>query len=140
LTNRIAEIDALLAAVEINITKSALYAPFSGRVAAQTAEASETIRAGQQIVSLIETAVPELRVGLPLSLDVNALSNVSVAVGERVLPASLKWLRPDIDPVTRTRTGLFSLTSEVPVIFGLTAALLLETHVTATGAWVPVDA
>ena len=140
LTNRIAEIDALLAAVEINIAKSALYAPFSGRISAQAAEASETIGAGQQIVSLIETAVPELRVGLPLSLDADALADVSVAVGEVVLPATLKWLRPDIDPITRTRTGLFSLSTGRPVVFGQTAALLLETHVAAQGAWVPVDA
>lgn len=140
LANRIAEIDALLAAVEINISKSALYAPFSGRIAAQAVEASETIGAGQQIVSVIETAVPELRVGLPLSVDATTLSDVSVAVGDTTVSATLKWLRPDIDPVTRTRTALFSLETKAPIVFGQTAALLLDTKISAEGAWVPVDA
>lgn len=140
LTNRIAEIDALLAAVEINIAKSALYAPFSGQIAAQAAEVSETIGAGQQIVTVIETAVPELRVGLPLSIDAAQLSDVSVVIAGVTVPATLKWLRPDIDPVTRTRIGLFSLTYETPIIFGQSAALLLDTEVVTEGAWIPVDA
>lgn len=140
LTNRIDEIDALLAAVEINIAKSALYAPFSGQIAAQTAEAAETISAGQQIVTLIETSAPELRVGLPLSMDADGLQDVSVSVGGIVVPATLKRLRPDVDPVTRTRTAVFSLPADTPVVFGQTAALLLETEVAATGAWIPVDA
>ena len=140
LTNRIAEIDALLAAVDINITKSTLYAPFAGQIAVQAAEASETIRAGQQIVTVIETAMPELRVGLPLSVDTSVLSDVSIRIGDRTVPARLKWVRPDIDPVTRTRTALFSLAPDTPVVFGQSAALLLDTTVRARGAWVRLDA
>lgn len=56
------------------------------------------------------------------------------------MPATLKRLRPDVDPVTRTRTALFSLPADTPVVFGQTAALLSETEVAATGAWIPVDA
>lgn len=140
LSNRIAETDATLEAVKINIAKSELYAPVTGQIAAQSVDAAETISAGQQIVTVIETSVPELRVGLPIDLDAAKLAYVSVDIDGTVIPATLKRLRPDIDPVTRTRTGLFTIETDLPVLIGQTAALLLDTDIPATGAWVPTDA
>lgn len=140
LVNRIAETDAALRAVEINIEKSVLYAPFSGQIAAQTVDEAETISAGQQIVRVMETSVPELRVGLPLDVGEADLAAVFVDINGVDVPATLKRLRPDVDPVTRTRTALFSIDPATEVIFGQTVSLQLETEVRADGAWVPVDA
>ncbi len=140
LVNRIAQTDAALTAVEINISKSTLYAPFAGQIAAQSADMAETISAGQQIVSVVETSAPEFRVGLPLDIPAKALGEATVEIGDRLVQARLKRLRPDIDPVTRTRTALFALPKDTPVVFGQTAALLFETTVNQPGAWVAVDA
>lgn len=140
LQNRIAETDAALETVTINIAKSQLVAPVSGQIASQSVDAAETITAGQEIVTVIETSVPELRVGLPLNVGRDQLTAVSVEIDGTAVNATLKRLRPDIDPVTRTRTGLFTLETDMPLLIGQSAALLLDTQVTATGAWVPVDA
>jgi RND family efflux transporter MFP subunit len=141
LTNRIAETDAALRAIEINLRKSVLLAPVTGRIAAQTAEAAETVQAGHQIVSVLDTTRPEVRIGLPLEIGAQDLQDVMIEVGGRPLPATLKRLRADIDPVTRTRTALFDLAAPAgEVVFGQTATLVLERFVPAEGMWLPLDA
>jgi RND family efflux transporter MFP subunit len=140
LSNRIAEIDAALRSVSINLEKSIMIAPVSGQIATQTAETGETIQAGKQIVSLMETTRPELRVGLPLDVAAERLQAVQVELSGGKTPATLKRLRPDIDPVTRTRTALFTLPAGTGALFGQTAALTLDTFVEQQGAWVPLDA
>ncbi len=86
LTSRIAEIDAALKSVQINLEKSVIYAPFDGQVGAQNVDAAETIQAGQPIVRLMETSAPELRVGLPLDIAADELNSVEVSFGEQILP------------------------------------------------------
>lgn len=140
LLNRIAETDAAIRAVEINIEKSVLHAPFSGQIATQSVDETETITAGQHIVRVMETSVPEVRVGLPLEISEEELAAVTVEIDGVDIPATLKRLRPDVDPVTRTRTALFALDPQTAVVFGQTVALRLDTPVSASGAWVPVDA
>ncbi|SHH94560.1 efflux RND transporter periplasmic adaptor subunit [Marivita hallyeonensis] len=140
LRNRIAEIDAALTSVRINIDKSVLYAPFDGQVGAQSVDGGETLAAGQAVLTLLETGTPEVRVGLPLSLSPDILKDAQVDVGGTVYPARLRHLRPDIDPVTRTRTALFEIEATSAPIFGQTATLMLQTEKAIEGAWVPLDA
>ncbi|WP_259994310.1 hypothetical protein [Sulfitobacter sp. S190] len=53
---------------------------------------------------------------------------------------TLRRVRPDVDPVTRTRTALFEIDTLTAATFGQTATLILQTEVAARGTWVPVDA
>lgn len=140
LVNRIAETDAALQAVAVNLSKSVLRAPVSGRIAAQTADASETVSPGQPVVAIMETSAPEFRVGLPLDLDPSFLSTAEIQIASRSYPAELLQMRPDIDPATRTRTALFRLPKDTPFLFGQTAWLALKVETQATGMWVVLDA
>ena len=140
LRGRIAEIDAALSTVAINIEKSMLHAPFDGRIGALEVEAAETVNPGQMILSLIETAAPHVRVGIPLSVSEDSLKQVTIEVAGQQYTAKLQQLRPDIDPTTRTRTALFALDTEQAIAFGQTASLLVQTEVDARGAWVSLDA
>ena len=140
LTSRIAEIDAALLTLHINIEKSVLLAPFSGRVGAQDVEQMETLAAGQAVLSLIETSTPRVRVGLPLHLSADDIGDVKIAVNGVEYTATLDQFRPDIDPSTRTRTALFALDTATDFAFGQSATLLLETRVPSSGAWIDLDA
>lgn len=140
LASRIREIDAGLLSLQINIEKSVLHAPFTGRVGAQDVEEKETLAAGQSVLTLIETGTPRVRVGLPLHLTAEDISQVVIAVNGVKYPAVLDQLRPDIDPSTRTRTALFTLENGTEFTFGQSATVLIETPVTATGAWIDLDA
>lgn len=140
LRNRIIEVDAALASIRINIEKSVLHAPFDGRIAAQNVDGSETLSPGQPVVTLIKTHAPEVRIGLPLDIDITGLDRTQVRLGDQVVPATLRQIRPDLDPVTRTRTALFTLETDSTPVIGQTATLLLPQHIAARGLWVPMDA
>ncbi|MEL6681868.1 MAG: efflux RND transporter periplasmic adaptor subunit [Pseudomonadota bacterium] len=140
LAARIAEIDAGLQTVQINLAKSVIRAPFSGRVGILAVEANETLAAGQHVLTLIDTSTPVMRVGLPLDISPETLQMVKVEIEGRTYPAALKQLRPDIDPVTRTRTALLNVLTDAAPAFGQSATLMIDTTVTARGAWVPIDA
>ena len=140
LTSRIAETEAALATVAINLEKSVLLAPFAGRIGAQSVDGGETLSAGQAVVTLIETAAPQIRVGLPLSFTEDMLRGLTITLSGIQYSAEFIQFRPDIDPITRTRTALFALQTEEAPTFGQTATLLIDTTVKAEGAWVPMDA
>ncbi|MEO1796147.1 MAG: efflux RND transporter periplasmic adaptor subunit [Pseudomonadota bacterium] len=138
LVSRIAETDAALTSVAIRLEKSRIVAPFDGRVTERLVDGGETLGAGQRILGLVETSAPTVRVGVPLDLTEGALSTVEIEAGGKTLPAELLSLRPDIDPVTRTRTALFQLDAQSKVTFGETARLIMSQSVEADGLWVPV--
>jgi multidrug efflux pump subunit AcrA (membrane-fusion protein) len=50
----------------------------------------------------------------------------------------LVTLRPDIDPVTRTRTAIFEIETENALLFGQTARLMVEEKVETAGLWLPM--
>ncbi len=137
---RIAEIDAALQTVQINIDKSIIRAPLAGRIGTLAVEAEETLGAGQHVLSLIETTDPVIRVGVPLDLSPEMLQRATIEIEGAPHQAELKQLRPDIDPVTRTRTALFRILADTAPTFGQTATLLIDAPVQARGAWVPMDA
>lgn len=140
LAGRIAEIEAGLATVAINIEKSVMHAPFDGQVGALDVDIAETVSPGQMVLTLIETGPPMVRVGIPLSVSQDDLQQVTIEVAGQQYMANLQQMRPDIDPITRTRTALFALQSDSALAFGQTANLIVETDVAARGAWVLLDA
>ena len=135
---RIAEIEADLETVNIRLEKSLIVAPFSGRITERFVDGGETLSAGQPVAGLVETAAPALRVGVPLDITETQLENGVLDVNGESFPAQLRTLRPDIDPVTRTRTAVFDLPLHAAYAFGQTAALELQQQVDAKGFWLPI--
>ena len=127
-----------LETVNIRLEKSLIVAPFSGRITARHVDGGETLSAGQPVAGLVETAAPALRVGVPLDITEAQLDNGALEVNGAVYSAKLRGLRPDIDPVTRTRTAVFDLPHQASYAFGQTAALRLQQQVEAQGFWLPV--
>lgn len=138
LSARIAEIDALLTANAIQLEKSMVYAPFAGRVTSRTVDGGESVGPGQAIVEIVENSAPHLRVGVPIDITNTDLAAATVEIEGAVYEANLVTFRPDIDPVTRTRTAIFEITAETALAFGQTARVLLTDTVEAEGLWVPV--
>ncbi len=138
LVGRIAEIEAGLANVDIRVEKSTIRAPFDGRVTVRSVDGGEALSPGQPVIGLVELRAPQVRVGVPLDLDEGRLEEASVEIGGVVHPATLIGLRPDIDPVTRTRTAIFAVESDEALAFGQTARLLLTERIDAEGRGLPV--
>ena len=140
LRNRIAETEASLQSIAINLAKSVVYAPIGGRIAEQQVDQAETVVAGQTVAVVLETSAPQFRVGLPLGIDVGLLSSAEVNIAGQVIPAQLAKVRPDIDPLTRTRIALFDLPKTQGLVFGQTATLVLDVDTESSGFWVSLRA
>ena len=137
---QIGETDAALQTVALQLEKSVLLAPFEGRVAARVIDVGATVGGGQPVMRLLESGAPQVRVGLPLSVQAGDLSDVEIEIDGTLYGATLETLRPDVDPVTRTRTAIFRLAETGEVAFGQTARLELSETIEARGTWVPVRA
>ena len=123
--------------MDIQLQKSKLIAPFDGRVTHRYLDGGESMVPGQAVVDLVELQAPQLRVGLPLDRGVDELQTAEIELDEARYPAELIALRPDVDPVTRTRFALFRLADGTPATFGQTARILLDERIDARGFWLP---
>lgn len=135
---QIDRIDAELATIALRLQKSVLKAPTDGRITVARVDGGETLAAGQVILGLVAEGAPQVRVGLPLDLDPHALGTVKVLIDGEAHAASLETVRPDVDPVTRTRTAIFKLDAPATLAIGQTARMQLELETSARGAWLPV--
>ena len=134
---RIAEIDASLENVAIRVAKSQIIAPFDGRVTERLVDGGEPLGAGQRVFGLVELRKPQVRIGVPLDLTEAQLEAAEIEIGADVYPAALVTLRPDIDPVTRTRTAIFEIDTETQPAFGQTARLMVAETIMEPGLWLP---
>lgn len=134
---RVAEIEARLANVDVRIEKAQIFAPFEGRVTERLVDGGESLNPGQRVLSLVQLDAPHVRIGVPLDFSVDTLRDAQIEIEDRVYPAELVTLRPDIDPITRTRTAIFAVNADAALSFGQTARLLVAEQVAADGFWVP---
>ncbi|WP_372573637.1 efflux RND transporter periplasmic adaptor subunit [Ruegeria jejuensis] len=131
------ELDAALRDVTVRIEKSSIEAPFAGQVTARHVDGGETLRSGELVLGIVEVVSPQVRIGVPLDVDPALLSKVEIEIAGENYRAELATLRPDIDPVTRTRTALFNLKHGPDVAFGQTARVHVLDPVKSSGTWVP---
>ncbi len=141
----IVQLDSSIAGIDIEIDKSVIRAPFDGRIGDRFVDIGATVSAGQPIVTIMQSIAPEMRVGLSdeMAADLNVGDTVTARIGAARYEASLTQLRADIDPRTRTRTAIFSLTlasDEAAPLYGQTGTVILWQTIRQQGAWVPVTA
>ncbi|MGB3573496.1 MAG: HlyD family efflux transporter periplasmic adaptor subunit [Phormidesmis sp.] len=138
------QLDARLADTDVTIAKSTLNAPFSGTVAAHTVDTGTVVGAGQSVVRLVESDVPEARVGLP----VEAVSRLAmgdeqtVEVGGEQYTATVTAILPEVDAQTRTQTVVLALEPRAAeqVSPGQTVRLNLSDRINTAGIWLPAGA
>ena len=138
----IVRIEAAIRGIDIDLDKSLLRAPFSGRIAERLLDEGRVVGAGTPLFRLLESDRPQARIGL--SPEVAA----RLAVGEEVTLESGRWkqsasllaLRPDLVSGTRTVPALFALDAVNTLPFGEVVELAVPRDVAADGAWVPLSA
>jgi RND family efflux transporter MFP subunit len=138
LAARIAEVEAALLDVSIRLEKATLHAPLDGRVTVRRIDGGETLSPGQPILTLVSTEDPVVRVGVPLDIADELPATATIRIDGRDHVARLQSVRPDIDPVTRTRTALYTLPGAGDAVFGQTARLVLTETIDVAGTWVPL--
>ncbi|MDJ0626999.1 MAG: efflux RND transporter periplasmic adaptor subunit [Rhodobacter sp.] len=143
LTARIAETEASLAGIDIQLDKAVLRAPFDGKTGRRAADTGQTVASGTPVLTLLQSGAPQMRVGLPpqIAAGLTAGMQVTATFGDRTYDAELTQLRPDLDPATRTRSAIFTLRPDpgaAPPPFGQSGSITLTQTVADAGAWVPL--
>jgi membrane fusion protein, multidrug efflux system len=135
-------IRARIAGVDVRLDKSVLTAPFDAVIGARLVDAGQTVAAGQPVLALFQDAAPRLRVGLPpdLAAELQVGAPARIEVGGLLRPATILYIRPDLDPGTRSRSVVLSLPKGLAQGLGETASLVLETQVDEPGFWAPLSA
>ncbi len=138
------EVEAALAAVELDIEKSLIAAPFAGRVTERTLDEGAILAAGTPVLTVIETAAPRLQVGLPdaRARGLDTGDAVTVRYGGTDMPGKVIAVRPDVHAATQSVVTFVELSPPdgVSLRFGDTADLVLDSAIRGPGYVLPVKA
>lgn len=139
---RIAQIDAALVAIDVNLNKSVLRAPYDGIVGERMIDEGTAIASGSPVINILEKADAHARIGLTpeqaATLSRNKAYDIEVA-GQLYKARFLK-IRPDLQPETRTVDVVFELLGQSHSSYGQVAALRLNERVDERGAWLELSA
>jgi len=140
----VAELDAALADIDIDLRKSTLKAPFAGTIARRLADEGTVVEAGRPIFRLVEAHVLEAWIGLPVDAA-RRLAEASVhrvKIDGQYLHATVARRFPEVDRATRTRMVVLRLDDPrfQDVVHGQIVRLPLEETVEANGYWLPSTA
>lgn len=133
--------EARLRQIDVDLTRSVLVAPFDATVSRRRLDEGVVVSGGQALITLVEAAPLELRVGVPpdAARDLRPGQRHPVRVGDRRLQATVSALLPELDAGSRTATVVLRLPAgDLPV--GATARLSLRRSETGAGFWLPTTA
>ena len=140
----VAEFDASIADIDVDLRKSTLKAPFDGTIARRLADDGTVIDAGQPIFRLIEDQVLEAWIGLPVHAMQRLVEESvhRVKIDRQHFGATVAGRFPEVDPATRTRTVVLRLDDSAAkhIVHGQLVRLELEETVEAEGYWLPITA
>jgi membrane fusion protein, multidrug efflux system len=133
---------ARIAGVDVQLDKSVLSAPFAARVGARRADPVQTVPAGQTVLVLFDSGPARARVGLPpdLAAQLQTGESVAVDIGGTISEATIRQIRPDLDPSTRSRSVVLTLPDDADPVLGDTVSLVLSQTVSEPGFWAPLSA
>ncbi|WP_256212364.1 efflux RND transporter periplasmic adaptor subunit [Loktanella sp. DSM 29012] len=137
-----AAVRARIAGVDVRQEKSVLTAPYAARIGARLADVVQTVAAGQTALVLYDTAPARARIGLPpdLATGLKVGDPVRIKIAGTVQTATLRQIRPDLDPDTRSRSVVVTLPAGAAPVLGDTVAVLLTQTVEDPGFWAPLAA
>jgi len=140
----VAELEDAIAAVDVDLGKSRLLAPFAGTIARRLTDSGTVVQPGEPILKLVEDDALEAWVGLPTSVAAGLSDEhvYSLTIGGTTYEAAVEGRFPEVDPATRTRTVKLQLdpSASKRVVHGEVVRLSLNDSVDATGYWLPLTA
>ncbi|WP_119166077.1 efflux RND transporter periplasmic adaptor subunit [Algihabitans albus] len=131
-----------LRALDIDIDKSTLRAPFSGQLAARHLDEGAVVSPGGAVLDLLESSRPQARIGVTpeAARRIFAGATFALQASGKDLEGRLAATRPDIAPETRSIELLFDLADRQDVPFGEVVTLRLAREIDGSGFWLPLTA
>lgn len=137
---------AALEHTEVGLALSSLRAPYSAIIVRRLMDEGSIVSPGQPVLAVLEEGAQEIHLGIPPELadGLELGARYTVGSGGLELPAVLRTILPELDPVTRTQTAILEIPSESAgagrLAPGSLAWVRLAREVEASGAWIPLGA
>lgn len=147
----VAQLDAQLADLDIEISDSTLVAPYDGQIAKRFIDEGTVVAPAQPILKIVETSELEAHIGLPSEVASTLApgQKFNAIVGNASWSVEVDRLLPDVDLQTRTQVVIFRFDNDlnnasdsgqvVPghVVPGQVVRVVVEETHSAEGFWVP---
>lgn len=143
LESQIEGVAAEIEALDIDLGKSSLRAPYSGAIAERQLDEGAVVSAGAVVALLQEVGRPQARVGVPprVAAGLSTGHRYALEIGGRQTTATLVAVRPDLDTAARTVVALFDVVSDKSLPpMGEVVRLGVSKRIHAPGAWLPLSA
>jgi RND family efflux transporter MFP subunit len=137
-----AQIDAQLKAINLQLEKTELKAPFNGEVAKVQVEEGVVVGQGQVVMQLVETGESEAVFGISDRLGRDLVMGQSMQVSGDFgdIDTNLIAVASNLDWRSQTRTIRVALPENTSAVDGNTAYIHLPQHREVTGFWMPAQA
>lgn len=130
---------------EVALSETRIIAPFDGAVQNRYVDEGAQVAPGHRVLRLVDTMTIEAHVGLPETMigSLSAQAAYPVRWGGQRWTGTFRALLPEIDPTSRTVTGVFTIkpenpTDAHPVAYGAVIELELRSRVGEPGYWAPL--
>lgn len=134
----VAGLEARIAEIDLDIEKSLLRAPFSGRIADRAIDEGSVLAAGAPVVTLVETSVVEARIGLPVTVSPwSPGQEVTLALDSEEVTGTFRAFESDLDRATRSRVAIVDVPGRDDLVPGRIVRVRRERKVAADGFWLP---
>ncbi len=135
-------VQAQLRGIDIDLEKSLLRAPYDGVVAQRLVNAGAVVNVGMPVLRVVAAGSREAHIGI--AAEQTALlapgQTYRLVLRGESYTASLRSIRPDVDPATLTATAVFELPDAARGLDGEPVTLRLEEEVASSGGWLPLSA
>jgi RND family efflux transporter MFP subunit len=140
---QVTETKARQASLELELSKTQLYAPFTGTVVTRQVDVGTVVNPGQAVYLLQKLGSLQARIALPAddAKNYKVGQAVKLQVATRDYAASVKSIAPQRNSATRSVDILFSFDDKnAPVLAGDLVSLAQEQTINTPGSWVPRSA
>ncbi|MCR9279728.1 MAG: efflux RND transporter periplasmic adaptor subunit [Pseudomonadaceae bacterium] len=132
---------------EVALSEASIRAPFDGTVQSRYVDEGTQVTPGRSVLRLVDTTTIEAHVGIPevVARNIDQAATYPVRWGEQRWLATFKALLPEIDPTTRTVTGVFTIepvnsAHRYAIAYGAVVELELTSSIDEPGYWTPLAA
>ncbi|MEM1026503.1 MAG: efflux RND transporter periplasmic adaptor subunit [Planctomycetota bacterium] len=140
---RVAQLEASIVSVEVDLEDSVLIAPFAGRVQQRAVDEGSVVSPGQTVLTLVQGGSREATVGVPWDVAerLEVGRSAKLVIGDRLVNATVQAILPTLDEATRTVEIVLALPDAVSG--GKPGSIVrwpLPESVDEPGFWLPTTA
>lgn len=141
---KLAQCEARLDALRLDLEHTQLVAPFDGTIAHRHVDPGAVVAVGQPVFRILETSQLEAWVGVPIEMADSLLvgHRVRLQVSGQAVEGTLRRKVPQLNQATRTQTLVFDLPpdSSPSLVPGQLVRVELTQELALRGMWVPSPA